>query len=88
MGQRGELASSWKDALALSPVLAHAAVQQHLPAVSHAMCGQAFLSTDLPRCLVDWPGGWQTQGHAGEKASWWEGTLPSELRGLERVASE
>lgn len=88
MGQRGELGSPWKDALALSPALLHAAVRRHLPAVSLAMCGQAFPSAALPRCLVAWPGGRQTQGHAGEKASRWEGTLPPKLRGLQRVASE
>lgn len=74
MGWRGELASPWKDALALSSVLPHAAVQWHLPAVSLTMCGQLF-----SLCLADWPGGWQTQDHAGGKASWWEGTEAERL---------
>lgn len=84
----GNLPSPWKDALTLSPASPQAAAQQDLPAVSLAMFGQAFLSTALPRCPADWPGGWQTQAQAGENASWWEGTPPPKLRGLKRVASE
>lgn len=63
----GNLPSPWKDALTLSPALPQAAVQQNLPAVSLAMFGQAFLSTAHSHCPADCPGGWQTQGHAGEK---------------------